>query len=86
MSLSFTVVLMLVIPIIIGAGGMRIIVLASAARQGGALSIYRQFLKHLPEFIGNNNRFYVFVDDVADRSPIDGIVFIMESDYIFRRI
>lgn len=62
---------------------MRIIVLASAARQGGALSIYRQFLKHLPEFIGNNI-FYVFVDDMAERPPIDGVEYIVERDRSWR--
>lgn len=59
---------------------MNIIILASAARSGGALTIYRQFLSYLPQFVGNH-KWYLFVDPAADKIKVQGVKYIEQSNH-----
>lgn len=59
---------------------MNIIVLATAVRTSGALTIYRQFIYNLPRYI-NNDRYYVFIDPSMDQPMIDGVKYINESNH-----
>lgn len=57
-----------------------IVVNASALRSGGAMTIYRQFLHHLPDHIGNN-QYYIFVDPTMERPVIEGVTYVNDSDH-----
>lgn len=52
-----------------------IAVVATASRSGGALTIYRQFISHLRENIGED-RYYIFVDSTMPIEEIDGVQYI----------
>lgn len=54
---------------------MNILVLATATRSGGGLTIYRQFLSYLPNYIGKNH-YYIFIDPVMDTPTIDGVEYV----------
>lgn len=54
---------------------MKICVLATAAREGGALSIVNQFLVALEGNVGND-RYYVFTDPTITLRPIEGVEYI----------
>lgn len=51
---------------------MNILVLASAARESGALTIYRQFLSHLAEEAGSD-RWYLVIDSAMPCPEIAGV-------------
>ena len=53
---------------------MNVIVMAAASREGGALMIYRQFLSHLPEHIGED-RYYVFIEPEMPAPEIPGVTY-----------
>lgn len=55
---------------------MNIIVSAAALRTGGALTIYKQFLYHLSEFIKKNN-YYIFIDKSMPCPNIEGVKYIV---------
>ena len=63
---------------------MNIVVLACASRVSGALTIYKQFLSHLPKYT-TGNRYYIFVDPSMPQPPIEGVEYIHESDHSWRR-
>lgn len=54
---------------------MNVVVIASASRTGGALSIYLQFLNHLETEIGAGH-YYIFVDPKMPCRKIDGVEYI----------
>lgn len=49
-----------------------IIVSAASLRMGGAVTIYKQFIQHLRDEIGDN-RYFVFVNKVLPQPAIDGV-------------
>ena len=49
-----------------------IVVSAAACRTSGTLTIYKQFLSHLPDHIGAN-RYYIFVDETMPAPRIGGV-------------
>lgn len=53
---------------------MNILVLASAAREGGALTIYRQFLSHLVTEVGGDH-WYLVIDSKMPCPAISGVVY-----------
>lgn len=55
---------------------MNIIVSAAALRVGGALTIYNQFITHLPFHI-NNNKYYVFIDESMPAPQISNVEYIV---------
>ena len=57
-----------------------VIVNAAALRAGGALTIYRQFIGHLPENIGDN-KYYIFVDPSMEQPVIDGVTYIHDANH-----
>lgn len=57
-----------------------VIVNASALRSSGALSIYNQFITHLPNYI-NNNKYYLFVDPSVNQPVIDGVTYIQDGNH-----
>lgn len=59
---------------------MNIIVLATASRHGGALSIYRQFLKYLPNYT-KDNKYYLFIDSSMDQPSIEGVEYIFDDNH-----
>lgn len=62
---------------------MNIIVLASACRTSGALTIYKQFLSHLPKSI-EGNRYFIFVDPSMDQPEIENVEYIQDSDHSYK--
>lgn len=63
---------------------MNVIVLASACRSGGALSIYRQFITHLPIYV-KDNKYYIFVDPSMDQPVMKNVLYIHEVDHSWKR-
>ena len=59
---------------------MNIIVNASMMRASGTLSIYRQFIHHLPFYKGDN-RYYIFVDSSMDQPDIDGVTYVHDNNH-----
>lgn len=59
---------------------MNIIVLATATRTSGALSIYRQFISHLPHYT-SGHQFYLFIDPAMDHPKISGVNYIMKETH-----
>lgn len=57
-----------------------VVVNAAALRTGGALTIYRQFIGHLPEYIGND-KYYIFVDPSMEQPAIDGVTYIHDANH-----
>ena len=53
---------------------MNVLVLATATRSGGGLTIYRQFLAYLSNYIGEH-KFYIFVDPAMDTPKIKGVYY-----------
>lgn len=51
---------------------MNVVVLATASRIGGALTIYKQFLSHLQAEIGNDN-YYILVHESVPRPAIPNV-------------
>lgn len=62
---------------------MNVVVLAVASRRGGALTIFRQFLDYLPNYVGND-KFYVFKDGDVQANTIEGVEFINDSNHSFK--
>ena len=60
-----------------------VIVNAAALRSSGALSIYRQFITHLPKGV-NGNRYYIFVDSSVDQPVIEGVTYIHDDNHSWR--
>lgn len=59
---------------------MNFIVNASALRSSGALSIYKQFIKHLSKNI-NNNHYFIFVDSSVPQPYIEGVKYINDDNH-----
>jgi len=51
---------------------MNVVVLATASRIGGALTIYKQFLEHLKDEIGND-KYYILVNEAVPKPTIEGV-------------
>lgn len=51
---------------------MNVVVLATASRIGGALTIYKQFLEHLKDEIGND-KYYILVNEAVPKPSIEGV-------------
>ena len=65
---------------------MNIIVLATAARLRGALTIYKQFLEHLKDECREDN-YYVFVHDSMPMPEIHGVTyFVVNTTSILNRV
>lgn len=60
-----------------------IIVNASALRTSGGLSIYRQFIVHLPKHI-NESKYYIFVDSSVEQPAIDDVIYINDDNHSWR--
>lgn len=54
---------------------MNIFVIATTLQAGGGITIYKQFLSHLPEFIGEN-KYWIFVNPVLPKVDIKGVTYI----------
>ena len=54
---------------------MNIFVIATTLQAGGGITIYKQFLSHLPEYIGEN-RYWIFVNPVLPQVEIKGVTYI----------
>lgn len=52
-----------------------IVLIATACRTGGALTIYKQFISHLKEYI-NGNRYCVFIHPDMPKPEIEGVIYI----------
>ena len=61
----------------------RILVLASACKSSGALTIYKQFLAHLPNYI-ESNRYYLFIDPSMPQPMIKNVEYILDSDHSYK--
>lgn len=62
---------------------MKILVLASAARTSGALTIYKQFLFHLPKHL-KGNEYYIFVDPGMPQPELENVKYIHDSNHTYR--
>lgn len=62
---------------------MNIIVLASATRSSGALTIYKQFLSHLPNYV-KDNKYYIFVDPSMPQPEIENVEYIHDSNHSYK--
>lgn len=54
---------------------MNIFVIATALQAGGGITIYKQFLSHLPEYIGKD-KYWIFVNPVLPQVVIEGVTYI----------
>ena len=54
---------------------MNIFVIATTLQAGGGITIYKQFLSHLPEYVGQN-RYWIFVNPVLPQVEIEGVTYI----------
>lgn len=62
---------------------MNVLVLASATRTSGALTIYKQFLSHLPNYV-RGHRYYIFVDSGMPQPEIENVEYIHDSDHSYK--
>lgn len=62
---------------------MDIVVLASATRSSGALTIYKQFLSHLPNFV-KEHKYYIFVDSSMPQPEIENVEYVHDSDHSYK--
>ncbi len=64
----------------------KIVVLADAMRGGGTTTVYLQFMKHLKDYIGNN-QYYIFVHPNIPKPEIEGVEFVeVDTHSHFRRL
>ena len=63
---------------------MNILVLASASRTSGALTIYKQFITHLEHYLGGH-KYYIFVDPSMPQPQLQNVEYIHEPNHSFRR-
>lgn len=63
---------------------MNILVLASASRTSGALTIYKQFLSHLENYL-DGNQYYIFVDPSMPQPTLQNMEYIHEPNHSFKR-
>lgn len=54
---------------------MNILVIATTLQAGGGITIYKQFLSHLPKYIGED-KYWIFVNPVLPQVSIDGVAYI----------
>ncbi len=54
---------------------MNILVVATTLQAGGGITIYKQFISHLPEYIGQN-KYWIFVNPVLPQVVIEGVTYI----------
>lgn len=54
---------------------MNIFVVATALQVGGGITIYKQFLSHLPEHIGQD-KYWIFVNPILPKVVIEGVQYI----------
>lgn len=62
---------------------MNIIVLATATRSSGALTIYKQYLSHLPNYV-EGHKYYVFVDPSMPQLEIKNVEYIHDSEHSYK--
>lgn len=55
---------------------MNVFVIATTLQAGGGITIYKQFLSHLPEHIGQN-KYWIFVNPVLPQVEIQGVTYIL---------
>mgnify|MGYP000992594462 len=49
---------------------MNIFVIATTLQAGGGITIYKQFLSHLPKYIGQN-KYWIFINPVLPKVAIE---------------
>ena len=54
---------------------MNIFVIATTLQAGGGITIYKQFLSHLPKYIGQN-KYWIFINPVLPKVAIEGVTYI----------
>lgn len=54
---------------------MNIFVIATTLQVGGGVTIYKQFLSHLPKYIGEN-KYWIFINSVLPQIEIKGVTYI----------
>lgn len=54
---------------------MNIFVIATTLQAGGGITIYKQFLSHLPKHIGKD-KYWIFVNSVLPKVAIEGVTYI----------
>ncbi len=54
---------------------MNVFVVATTLQAGGGITIYKQFLSHLPKYIGLN-KYWIFVNPLLPMEPIEGVNYI----------
>lgn len=57
---------------------MNIFVIATTLQAGGGITIYKQFLSHLPEFIGEN-KYWIFINPILPTTDIKGVTYVTFS-------
>lgn len=62
---------------------MNVLVLSAACRDSGALTIYKQFIFHLPNYV-KNNKYYIFVDPSMPQPEIENVEYIHDSDHSYK--
>lgn len=55
---------------------MNVFVIATTLQAGGGITIYKQFLNHLPKHIGED-KYYVFVNEKLPKDKIEGVKYIL---------
>ena len=54
---------------------MNIFVIATTLQAGGGITIYKQFLSHLPKYIGHD-KYWIFVNPILPQVVIEGVEYI----------
>ncbi|WP_229092355.1 hypothetical protein, partial [Bacteroides ovatus] len=54
---------------------MNIFVIATTLQAGGGITIYKQFLSHLPKYIGQN-KYWIFINPILPKVAIEGVTYI----------
>ena len=55
---------------------MNIFVVATALQAGGGITIYKQFLSHLPKYIGED-KYWIFVNPILPKVKIEGVTYVI---------
>lgn len=55
---------------------MNIFVIATALQAGGGITIYKQFLSHLPKYI-EEDKYWIFINPALSQVAIEGVVYIL---------
>lgn len=54
---------------------MNIFVIATTLQAGGGITIYKQFLSHLPKYIGHS-KYWIFINPILPQVAIEGVTYI----------